>query len=98
MINIQQTTHLSNSKMRKLASCINKFSPKGSGVESYFQEKFAKAGQSTDFFSKENLKKSSLEVPRTIISCNDLESFLWHILKERGVCPQEILVKLSLSN
>ena len=101
MIIIQQTTNLSNNNMRKLASCINKFSSKGGGVEPYFQEKFAVAGKSTqEFFqsSEQTFEKKGKEVKRATIMCKDLESFVWFILEARKVDATQALVKISLDN
>jgi len=86
MISIQQATNLSNTNTRRLASCLNKFTPKGSGVEAYFQKKFSTAGKSVEEFfhsASESFDcKGNLE-ERSVVLCKDLEEFVWHVLKSR---------------
>ena len=101
MINIQQTTKMSNNNMRQLASCINRAAPKGGGVEPYFQENFAKSGKSLEEFfvsSNHQLDLKGQLVERTIIACKDCDEFVQHILHLRNVSPFDTLVKLSMDN
>ena len=101
MITIQQSTHLSNSNMRQLASCLNKLTPKGSGVEPYFQAKFARSGEVTkEFFQSSQLclQKQDQEVERTVVHCKDFEGFIWHVLEARCCSAPETLLKISLDN
>jgi hypothetical protein len=101
MITIQQSTHLSNSNMRQLASCLNKLTPKGSGVEPYFQAKFARSGEVTkEFFQSSQLclQKQDQEVERTVVHCKDVEGFVWHVLEARCCSAPETLLKISLDN
>ncbi len=101
MIEIQQATRLSNTKMRNLASVINKSTPKNSGIEPYFQKKFAEAGQVLkDHFHSESIKLEykGEEVERTVVSCTNLDNFVQELLGVRSLSPHDSLSKLSLDN
>jgi len=99
MINIQQVTGLSNANMRQLASCLNKSTPQGVGVEPYFQTKFSQAGQTLKAFysvAKLELQSKGEIVERTTVFCNDLDEFVRHALHSRNYSPQETIVKLGM--
>ena len=101
MIEIQQATGLSNTKMRNLASVIHKSTPKKSGIEPYFQKKFADAGRALeDHFYTQNvmLESKGEEVERQIVTCTDLNDFVQELLDVREVSPHDSLSKLSLDN
>ena len=101
MISLQQATQLSNSSTRKLASCLNRLTPKGSGVEPNFQIKLAQAGKTlAGFFhvTTQDLDCKGNSVQREVILCKDIEEFIWHVLTSRSLSPHETLVKLSMDN
>ena len=101
MVVIQQSTHLSNRKMRSLAACLNRFSQKGSGVEKNFQRNFTHAGKVLEEFfdcSKSNFEVKGKLVERIEVFCNDIEGFIWTIISARNYSLHDTLVKLSLDN
>ena len=101
MVQIQQATHLSNGKMRSLVACLNRFSPKGSGVEKNFQKNFAQAGRKLeDLFdcTKSVFESKGKSVDRHEVFCNDIEAFIWTVISSRQYSAHDTLVKLSLDN
>lgn len=101
LITIQQTTKLSNNKMRQLATVINKTTPTGSGVEPYFQSKFSSAGKElVGFFQskKELFETRNGSKQRDVIFCSDLEGMMTLIAKQRSSSMFELFVKVCLDN
>ena len=74
MVQIQQATSLSNGRMRNLAAFLNRFSPKGGGVEKNFQHNFAQAGgKLEDLFdcTRSVFESKGKLIDRYKVVCND---------------------------
>jgi hypothetical protein len=61
MVQIQQSTSFSNGRMQNLAAFLNRFSPKGGGVEKNFQNNFANASRKL---------KDLFDGTRSVFECN----------------------------
>ena len=101
MVQIQQATSLSNGRMRNLAAFLNRFSPKGGGVEKNFRHNFAQAGRKLeDLFdcTRSVFESKGKLIDRHKVVCNDIEAFVWTIISARNYSAPDTLVKLSLDN
>ena len=95
MVDIQQSTGLSNNKIRKLGSFLNQISPLCL-LEPNFQQKFASAGSSRkDFLIATNAKLPDSNEVRDIVDCINLKT-----LKENITVSKDLMslhtVKLGL--
>ena len=98
MIGIQSKTNLSNHKMRQLASFLNTANP-AVKVEKNFQKNFAEQGKKLERFfvtREEHLMSKGQLIQRTVVFCQDIEEFVWHVLDQRNLSPPDSLIKVSL--